>query len=279
MPYPIPKNLNIYVELKSFQPKHEMLAPEVYTDFYGVSYIVQGDRKLITPNMISVLKAGDVGFTTKNMYHRATYLTQMPYSRYLIKFTEKSINNLLEKLQLSNIDDLLRYPVYHFHLESQQKIQLLFSQMLHEFNNYNKYSEILLESMLIQLLVMVKCEHMLDPTSDLIIKNANEEILNAIYYIDLHVGENPNMDEVASYIGFSASHFSRLFKQHTGITYSSYVTSVKLQRAMSMLIHTNHTIETIACACGFPDASYLCHIFKEKYHLSPSNYRKRGCLE
>lgn len=98
MPYPMPKNVNIYVELKSFQPKHEMSAPEVYTDFYGISFIMQGDRKLITPNMISILNSGDVGFTTKYMYHRATYLTMTPYSRYLIKFTAKAIEKLLDRL-------------------------------------------------------------------------------------------------------------------------------------------------------------------------------------
>lgn len=274
MPYPMPKNVNIYVELKSFQPKHEMSAPEVYTDFYRISFIMQGDRKLITPNMISILNSGDVGFTTKYMYHRATYLTMTPYSRYLIKFTAKAIEKLLDRLHIKNINDILKYPVYHFTPEMRDKIQKLFSDMLEEFNRHDKYSEILLEDMLCQLILTVDREHISKQSTDIVIYNADKKILDAIYYIDLHFSENPCIEETSAYVGFSVSHFSRLFKQNTGITYAAYLCMVKLQHSMTLLVHSNRTIEDIAITCGFSDASYLCHIFKQKYGISPSNYRK-----
>lgn len=274
MPYPMPQNVDIYVELKSFQSKHEMSAPEVYTDFYGISFIVQGDRKLITPNMISILNSGDVGFTTKYMYHRATYLTSAPYSRYLIKFTVKAIEKFLDRLHVKDINDLLKYPVYHFTPETQDRIQRLFADMLEEFNRYDKYSEIILETMLYRLLLTVKREHISKQSTDIIIYNADKKILDAIYYIDLHFSENPCIEETAAYVGFSVSHFSRLFKQNTGITYSAYLCMVKLQHSMTLLVHSNRSIEDIAITCGFSDASYLCHIFKQKYGISPSNYRK-----
>lgn len=274
MPYPMPKNSNIYVELKCFQPKHEMSSLEVYTDFYGISFIMQGDRKLITPNMISILNAGDVGFTTKNIYHRATYLTLAPYSRYLIKFKSEVAEKILDRLHIKDINLLLKYPVYHFTPEMQDKIQNLFSNMLLEFEHYDKYSEVLLENMLSQLLLTVAREHIFNPTTDIIIHNANKKILDAICYIDSHFSENPHIEEISSYIGFSVSHFSRLFKQNTGVTFSTYLCLVKLQNSMVLLVHSNQSIEEIAIACGFSDASYLCHIFKKKYGISPSNYRK-----
>jgi len=274
MPHPLPPNLNISVELKSFEPKHEMSVPEVYTDFYGISLIMQGDRKLITPNMISILRAGDIGFTTKYLHHRATFLTPTPYSRYLIKFTSNIIEHLLEKLQIKDINEFLTYPVYHFNADSQKKFQILFSNMKKEFDNYGKYSETILEGMLYELLLTVKREHIAHTSTDLILKNANEKILDAIYYIDSNFTQNPSIDKVASHVGFSPSHFSRLFKQNTDISYSAYLLSVKLQRAMSLLIHTSDTIEEISYVCGFSEPSYLCHVFKKHHNISPLNYRK-----
>lgn len=274
MPYPIPANRNIHVELRSFKPEYEMPAPEVYTDFYGIGFIIQGDRKSITPNMISILKEGDVGFTTKHRYHRTTYLTQTPYSRYLIKFTDKMTDNLLNRLHLNSIDELLPYPVYHFNPETRIRIRTLFSDMLTEYNNYDKYSELYLEGMLYQLLLIIAREHLVNSPGDIIINSTNPRILDAICYIDSHFSENPDINEVASYINFSASHFSRLFKENTGVTFSAYLASVKLQHAMSLLVHTEHSIEEIADLCGFPDSSYLCHIFKKNHNISPAGYRK-----
>lgn len=274
MPYPMPKGKNITVELKTFQPRHEMQAAEVYKDFYGISFIVQGDRKLITPNMISILNAGNVGFTTKHMYHRATYLTETPYSRYLIKFTEKAIEHFLERLHIDDINQFLKYPVYHFKFETQEKISKLFSTMLEEYLNNCKHSQIVLENMLSQLLLIVEREYVYNPYTDIVIENANEKIMESIHYIELNYNKNPSIGEVANYIGFSVSHFSRLFKKSIGISYSGYLSLIKLQHSMTLLVHSEYSLERIAILCGFPDASYLCHTFKQKYGISPSNYRK-----
>lgn len=197
---------------------------------YVVLYILlnQGDRKLITPKMISILNAGNVGFTTKYMYHRATYLTASPYSRYLIKFTEAAINPLLKKLNIDNIDELLKYPVYHFSIESQERIKQIFALMLEEYEKKDKYSEIVLENLLANLLIIVNREHIANSNTDIILNNVDNKILDALCYIESNFSNTPSINEVADYIGFSPSHFSRIFKKSIGITYSGYLLRIKL---------------------------------------------------
>lgn len=274
MPYPIPPHMNIYAEHKSFLPHYEMKSSEIYTDFYGISLITKGDRKLITPNMISFLHVGDVGFTIKHMRHRATYQTSSPYARYLIKFTDKMIINFCNKLHIKSINEFLQSPVYRFTEQTQKRINKLFEDILTEFSIYGKHSEMILESMLCQLLLIVEREHLPNCSNDMIINSTNDKILEAVYYIDSHFKDNPRIDEVADYVRFSPSHFSRLFKKDIGINYSSYLSFVKLQYAMSLLLHTNYQIEKIALDSGFADQSYLCHLFKKTYGISPSEYRK-----
>ncbi|MGL5437084.1 MAG: helix-turn-helix domain-containing protein [Lachnospiraceae bacterium] len=275
MPYPLPPKMSIHVELKSFPPRHEMKAMEVYSDFYGLSLITQGERKLITPHMISLLTVGDVGFTDKQMYHRATYMTSLPYERYLIKFTDKMIDYLLDSLGISSISTFLTQPVYRFSLEIQTKLKRLFQSMLYEFQHYGKYSEMILERCLQELILIIKREYLPYSSDDLIICNANNKVIDAVQYIDTHYQKTPSLEQVAASVHFSSSHFSRLFKETMKMTYSSYLASVKLQHARIQLIHTTQTIDEIAVSCGFSSGNYLCSQFKKCHGITPTNYRRQ----
>ena len=55
--------------------------------------------------------------------------------------------------------------------------------------------------------------------------NFSDSILDAICFIDANVGRSPGIEETAAYVGFSPSHFSRIFKENVGVTYSAYLTS------------------------------------------------------
>ena len=160
-----------------------------------------------------------------HMQHRATYLTHSPYSRYLIKFTPLLVEHLLERLHLRNLDELLNYPVYHFRPDSQKKIRHMFADMLNEFSHYDEYSEMILEGKLYDLLLTVKREHIADAFSDMELHHVSDSILDAICFIDANVGRSPGIEETAAYVGFSPSHFSRIFKENVGVIYSAYLTS------------------------------------------------------
>jgi AraC-like DNA-binding protein len=275
MPYPIPSGEEIYVELKERSSFYEMKTFETYTDFYGISLIVTGDRKFITPTMIAQINAGDIGFTTKHLSHRATFLSDVPYSRYLVKFKETAISHMLQEVHLNCIDELLPYPVYHFNETDKKYLKDLLAQMLLEYTQKKKYYQPMLIQLLNQLILFVARNHIEKYPTDMILSNVSDIILDAIYYIDTHYDKNISLKEVSKTLGISESHFSRLFKKETGITYSAYFQSVKLSHAEQLLINSKKTVEEIAYITGFADSSYLCHVFKEKYGLTPNAYRKR----
>ncbi|MGO4275503.1 helix-turn-helix domain-containing protein, partial [Paenibacillus sp. TAF58] len=51
-------------------------------------------------------------------------------------------------------------------------------------------------------------------------------------------------------------------------------TLLRLQRAKSLLIDTDHTIDHIAEQCGYQNGFYLSRIFTAKLKISPSVYRR-----
>lgn len=101
----------------------------------------------------------------------------------------------------------------------------------------------------------------------------NISVQESIDYITEHYAENLSIQQVASQINFSPTYFCRLFKKETGHSFVSYLTFVRIQKAVWFLRNTNQTIEQIAFEQGFNTPSYFSTIFKKVVGLSPSEYR------
>ncbi len=80
--------------------------------------------------------------------------------------------------------------------------------------------------------------------------------------------------ELAKFTPYSYSHFSMLFKEHTGKTVISYLNELKLMRAKELLRNTNYTVGEIALDLNYESISSLNHNFKRFTGLTPSEFRK-----
>lgn len=92
-------------------------------------------------------------------------------------------------------------------------------------------------------------------------------------YITRYCTEDLSIKQVADQINLSVPYFSRIFKQETGRSFVEYVTFVRMQRAVWLLRHSNHTIEWIAEELGFNTPNYFSGTFKKYVDLSPRDYR------
>ncbi len=87
---------------------------------------------------------------------------------------------------------------------------------------------------------------------------------------------NPNLmlQDVASEVGISQSHFSTVFAQETGITFTQYLTGLRIAKAKELLEATPMRSSEIAFQVGYNDAHYFSYLFKKHTGLTPSEYRK-----
>jgi len=93
-------------------------------------------------------------------------------------------------------------------------------------------------------------------------------------YVAAHLSENLTVKELADRVYMSTTHFSRIFKQKTGLSPYEYVLITRMNRAKEMLHQTDLSISQIAYAAGFNSESNFIHTFSGNTGLTPNKFRK-----
>lgn len=83
-----------------------------------------------------------------------------------------------------------------------------------------------------------------------------------------------SLDRVCEVLGVSNSYFSSVFKKETGNSFIRYLTDYRMERASQQLIGTNEKSYIIAKNVGYTDPNYFSYVFKRKFGVSPSKYRR-----
>lgn len=101
-----------------------------------------------------------------------------------------------------------------------------------------------------------------------------EPIQKAMEYIRLHYREAITLEQLSDICGLSANYFSTVFKEQAGETYIDYLTEVRLLQSKIFIKETRKTIKEISGEVGYIDDKYFRKLFKNRFGITPSSYRK-----
>ena len=101
-----------------------------------------------------------------------------------------------------------------------------------------------------------------------------KSILPQIFsFVDKCMLENCSLEALSAHLGYNYSYLSRYFKNAVGISFTEYVTSCRLNRACDILKNEKISIVDCALECGFVSLRNFNRTFKERYGVSPTQYR------
>ena len=92
-------------------------------------------------------------------------------------------------------------------------------------------------------------------------------------YVEAHLDDNLSLTVLADIACLSPYHFSRSFKQATGVGLQRYVIQRRLDRAKTLLRRTHQPIALIAQEVGFADQSHFSSIFRREMGVTPGRFR------
>ena len=100
-------------------------------------------------------------------------------------------------------------------------------------------------------------------------------VREATTILRLHLDQRFNLDALASTLGVSPSHLSRLCKKALGMRLTDYLNRLRIEEAKYLLDHSNDSLTAIAAAVGFYDASHFSNVFLKWEATTPRDYRQK----
>ena len=95
-------------------------------------------------------------------------------------------------------------------------------------------------------------------------------------YLSEHYQEDLNLGDCAAAVGYNPSYLSRMFHQKTGVSFHTYLRSLRIHQACWLLLYTDESVTAVAEKAGFQSIKTFNRTFRQAQGCSPVEYRLRG---
>jgi len=99
-------------------------------------------------------------------------------------------------------------------------------------------------------------------------------VQKSLDFIKEYYNEQVTVADVARFIGFHRTYFTKFFTQIVGVPPAKYIQELRLSKGKQMLQHTRLSVTEIALSIGYPDLYSFTRSFTKKYGCSPKEMRK-----
>ncbi len=95
-------------------------------------------------------------------------------------------------------------------------------------------------------------------------------------YVLERLGDNVTLRDVAQHFSFSSNYLGHLFKEETDENFSDFVIQKRMERAQELLKDPKLKIYEVAYQVGYKNLTYFSRQFKERYGVTPGDYRRQS---
>lgn len=231
---------------------------------YLFQYTLEGEGIYETPKERIFLSKGDAFFITfpdNSRYYLPKGQQTKNWTYFYIHFSGPSVKPFFKRISE------LKGPVFSLELDS-PPIQHFFN-LYDSLQKDNRLSSYKGSDWLFHFLILL-LRYFESPS----LQTRKPMVYAARNWIKNNFKKPVNLESMAIELNVSFSHLSRQFHKELGITPIGYLTHLRLEYGINLLINTTKTISEISAECGFDSPNYFTKVFKKTLHTTPTNYRK-----
>jgi len=265
-------DIHVNREMESFT-----LSPHIH-DFIELCFVEEGSGYHYVDDKVIPIKRGDlfvIPIGTSHVFRPSSPKQDKPLVIYNCIFRPSvlaewkhmfSSNSKVMKLLFGSP----RVTIKDIHFQDRNdQFSTLFYNMHTEYLRKHTGYKTILTTLLIQILSMLQ-RYEVQPTTEDTPANKLED---ALEYIKNNYAQNITVKQMADLSYMSASHFQRLFKKSTGLTFTQYLQNVRIQKCCELLKTTNKSVNQIANLVGYQDMKFFHYLFRKKTGVTPQQYR------
>ena len=247
-------------------------------DFVEIVYIIEGSSRHYINDEEFEVKAGDLLFINYGCTHAFHIHGKMVAYNLMIRvdyFTKNMIkaDNFFYMLALTSFEKIQhelnsKSPLVSFKLGEQEEMINLFRNIEKELGR----NELGKSSILDSYINIILCKIF----RKIFVKNGEDVQLipqDILKYINAHFNEKISLNDLSQRCFYNPAYFSRLFKKAFNMSFTDYITDIRLKHCSELLRNSDYTIDKIIEDCGFSDRNTFYERFKNKYGCTPSEYR------
>ena len=99
-------------------------------------------------------------------------------------------------------------------------------------------------------------------------------VRRVIDYLQVNLGNEVGLAELALMAGLSVDHFARIFRSATGDPPHRWLIRRRVERASQLLLDPGRSVTEIAMICGFASSQHLATVFRRYVGVAPTRYRQ-----
>lgn len=266
----------VYRDTKSPQSER----PNHLHDGYEIVYVYSGKGLFFIDNAFYEKTPGDLFIIPNNTIHRGVPDKLNPITSSIVYFSPLLIQDDTFGDSISYLQWLINRKnskQYKLRIEEDRQhilcayIETIHEELTQQQRGYKQAALLTLHRIILELIRSESTEDTVAASPQLHGSTWLQEIL---IHIDNHLSNHLSLSSLAREALVSPEHFSRVFKQMTGMCLTDYIHTKRVIQAQDLLTHSEHKIVYIAEQCGFDSLPHFHRIFKKITGNTPAAYRK-----
>lgn len=151
------------------------------------------------------------------------------------------------------------------------RLYRLMEKIVREIADENEASSLIYSSSFLELLHFY---YSLEDVEDAENREQSDRLRDVLAFVASNFHRDISLEDGADAAKLSLFHFSRLFKQMTGQTFTQYVRTYRIKYACHLLLTTDEPVTEIAYQCGYSSLKTFYRQFKTVESISPGKKRR-----
>ena len=242
-----------------------------YHEFCKILLLVQGSGGYYIDGQRYLLQSGDIVLLDAHSIHRPEMDADVPYERIILYISPNYLQQ--QSTPDCNLRSVFAGEKGHVLRLSEERKQTVFriaAALEREAASDAFGREILSNAALLRLLVELgRNREVTDSSSPSPMMPRSERIAEILRYIDRHLAEDLDAEELAKVFYISKYHMMRLFRRETGTTIHLYITQKRLIKARELM--DAGVRATDACyRCGWRSYSSFTRAYNKHLGTTPT---------